>query len=113
MRFASAERQDLGGHAHERKRGVWDVEDVLVEMLDAFAGRDGWGDEGGEEGVGMEVPRAEEDTVDARLERPVGETHSALMLAGRGHELGDLRHGADVGGGEPGGEVGGGALAEE
>lgn len=82
-------------------------------MLDSFPVRDRRRGEGGQEGVGMEVAGTEEHSVNAHLDPAVGETHSTLMPTDRRQELCDLGYGADVGVGEPGGEVGGGALAEE
>lgn len=82
-------------------------------MLDSFAVRDWWGNEGREEGVGVVVAGTEENFVNTHLDLTVGETYSTLMPTGRRQERCDLGHGADVGIGESGCELGRGSLAEE
>lgn len=90
MCFACWEGQDLGGHADECEGGVWGVEDVLVEMMNAFAGCDYGGSEGGEEGVGVEVAGAEEDLINISFDKAIGEAYGSFDAGRWWEEFGDL-----------------------
>lgn len=95
--FAGAEGDDGVGEADEREGGVGGVEEVLVEVLDALAGGDEAGAEGGEEGEGVEVAGAEEDCVDVGFGVVVCEADGLWVRWGRGEEFGDFGEGGGPG----------------
>ncbi|GJD02262.1 hypothetical protein ColKHC_11087 [Colletotrichum higginsianum] len=85
--LGDGERDDALRDAGESEGRVVGVEEVLVEAAGAGAIGDDGRREVAEEGEAVEVARAEDDGIDARLDGAVGEADPAAVR----DELGDLR----------------------
>ena len=99
MSLKRAERDDFRGEAYKCEGGGRDVENVLVEVLDAGTGGGEWGSEGREEGEGVVVSCCKENGVEVCFYLVVCEADRSVELRG-GEKLGYFRHVLFVGRGE-------------